>query len=153
MGFIFDPPVKKDKSCFTHVFNAKTMSIGVLLLYLLMGVLFYRYYDGMSWAQAYYFAVSQGLRVGCDVPAQDVERFAKIVTIIYKVLGIAILALLYTLLFRSNFFQTIEVRRNRINGILGILLVLFLLGTVWSYNAVGWTGINSMYFVFSAYWW
>lgn len=137
----------------TRVIKSRKTALLALLIYLFLGTLFYRYYDELSWAHAYYLAVNNGLRIGFVTGLKEKNHQAKLFSIFFKLVGVAILALLYTNMFRSNYFQTIEVRRNRVNVALTIAVLLVVFGAVWSFQVVDWSAINSLYFVAATYWW
>lgn len=143
----------RPKSTWVQLVNSNLISLIALTVFLLIGNVFYVAYDGMNWSEGYYYAVSQGLRIGYSTPSSDIDDFSKVFTLLYKFVGICILAIYYTNLLRSSYFQRAQVRKNRIYVVLAVALVIMIAGIVWSYYTVNWSVVNSFYFVFSTYFW
>lgn len=143
----------RPKRVWVQLINSNFISLISLLVFLFVGIVFYKTYDAMTWPQAYYYAVSQGLRIGYSTPSSDIDDFSKAFTLLFKFVGICILAFYYTNLLRASYFQRSQVRKNRIYVVLAIALIVMIAGIIWSYYTVNWSVVNSFYFVFSTYFW
>lgn len=93
------------------LYSVQFISICAYCLWLLIGVLWYKYYNNWTFATAYYYALEAGFSIGFCYPVEK-DDASKAFTIIYVLVGSSIIAGSLGALMTQYFYVAVKLRHN-----------------------------------------
>ena len=136
----------------------------VWAIFILVGTLFYNYYEGYGWAKGHFYAVNVGFNIGWNWVLEESEG-SKIFSIFYLLLGYSLLAmyvvyigdLVFSRHGRFSSEMDSETKRHtevsRQGPLVLYIMIAWLLyvavGVIWSCEVLGWSVLDGFYFSLS----
>jgi hypothetical protein len=125
----------------------------IVLTWLAIGFLFYRFYMQIDTAQAFYLTINVGYRIGYDA-IEKKDSVSIVFSIIFMFFGVFVFSLITSKVYRGNCMHSNFDRKNRILICTTILISWIILGIFLSLNIFHfkWSYVRAFYSTVSYLW-
>ena len=142
------------------------VSFAIWAIFLLIGTVFYTYYEEYGWARGHYYAVNVGLNIGWNWDLEESDG-SKVFSIFYLLLGYFLLALMVLYLgelvinrqttLRHDTDASVGEQDDEVHGhglAIGIFAAVWVayvaVGVIWSTLLIDWSVLDGFYFALSS---